>query len=66
MKKLMLCVVLMLTLLSLTPVPVDARNTYCDTALQNCANRCASFWLGIQVAVEGCVGGCFVGYLFCS
>ncbi len=66
MKKLVLSVVLMLTLLSLTPAPVDARDMYCDNALRNCANRCAQFWLGIQVAVDGCVAGCFVGYLFCS
>ncbi len=65
MKKLLLCVVLALSLISLAPAPADCRDAYCDTALMNCANRCREFWLGIQVAVDGCVGGCFVGYLFC-
>ncbi len=65
MKKLLLSVVLMLSLVSLAPAPADSRPVNCNVALENCANRCASFWFGIQVAVDGCVGGCFVGYLLC-
>jgi hypothetical protein len=48
---------------ALPPSNVQARPSYCDVALIDCARKCKA---RMPILWEGCVVGCELGYLFCG